>query len=44
MDHQAINSTTAVAADWNQALPTRAVDEFMAMWLNLYLRTVYVII
>ena len=38
----AINSTTAVAAEArvNPALFTTAVVEFMAKWLNLYLRTV----
>ena len=42
LDHLAINSTTAVAADArvNPALPATAVVEFMAKWLNLYPRTV----
>ena len=42
LDQLAINSTTAVAAEVrvNSALPATAVVEFMAMWLNLYPRTV----
>ena len=42
MEQLAINSTTAVAAEArvNPARPTTAVVEFMAKWLNLYLRTV----
>ena len=42
MDHLAINSTTAVAAEGRvtPALPATAVIEFMAKWLNLYPRTV----
>ena len=42
LDHLAINSTTAVAAEArvNPALPATTVVEFMAMWLNLYPPTV----
>ena len=42
VNHLAINSTTAVAAEArvNPALPATAVVEFMAKWLTLYPRTV----
>ena len=43
MDHLAINLTTDVAAEArvNPVVPATAVVEFMAQWMNLYLRTVY---
>ena len=42
LDHLAINSTTAVAAEAGvtPVLPATAVVDFMAKWLYLYLRTV----
>ena len=42
VNHLAINSTTAVAAEArvNPVLPATAVVEFMAKWLTLYPRTV----
>ena len=42
MDHLAINSTTAVAAEARvtPALPATEVVEFMAKWSNLYPHTV----
>ena len=42
LDHLAINSTTAMAAEArvNPALPVTAVVKFMAKWLTLYPRTV----
>ena len=45
LDHLVINSTTAVAAKVrvNPALPATVVVEFMAKWLNLYPRTVYLL-
>jgi len=42
LDHLAINSTTAVAAEVrvNPALPATAVVELVTKWLNLYPHTV----
>ena len=46
LDHLAINSTTIVEgkAGFTLALAATAVVEFMAKWLNLYPRTVSLIL